>query len=328
MQNFIDTNSNDNKTGVFQVGKRFESYFDGELIGTSYNLRSAEIFVEKRMGTYVDGRTKRKNSDMELSYAESYSEPIIDTRTDDEIYNDIQNRFQTMDLMVHAAITGLNRSMIVSGPAGVGKSAGIMAALESSGSNFTVVKGHVTPQQLYALFFNNRSSDSIVCFDDADSIFAHEVSLNILKAACDSTDERNLSWYSSKAIEDTEGGDIPSTFTFNGSVIFITNKDFDSEIMNDNKMSCHFEALRSRSHYVSLGIHNKRDYIIRIKQVVNNTNILGDFTNTEKAAILVFIVDNKDKMVELSLRVVKKLSDLLKISPDGWKDIAKVTLMR
>ena len=327
-------------TGIVKEGKKFVAYNNGEVIGRSYIERSAEIILEKATGNYIEKRGRKINNTANLIFGQPpvLTDPIVFApipeiatpvfRTDQEIYDDIKMRFDTLDTMVQASLCDLNRSMIISAPAGIGKSFGVMKALEESGCKHIIIKGHVTPRQLYVLLYENRFSDNIICFDDSDGIFADELSLNLLKSACDSSDLRHIDWFSSKAIIDSDGQIIPNSFEFDASVIFITNKNFTEEIDKNTKLSVHFEALRSRSHYMSLGIHTKRDYIIRIKQVVNETNILGDISETLKKEILNFIEDNKERLMELSLRIVKKISDLIKISSSDWRSLAEVTLMK
>jgi hypothetical protein len=65
---------------------------------------------------------------------------------------------------------------------------------------------------------------------------------------------------------DEEGERMPRFFDFEGSVIFITNYDFDEMLDRDHKLSPHFEALISRSHYFGLSDENKQDYVVRIEQ--------------------------------------------------------------
>lgn len=304
-------------SGVTQEGKKFIAYFEGNIIAESYIYRTAEIALEKANGTYIDRRGRKHVKAQSI---------LTNERTDQEIYDDIKMRFETLDLMVQASLCDLNRSMIISAPAGIGKSYGVLKALKESGAYYLIVKGYVSPRQLYLLLYENRHSNNIICFDDADAIFNDENSFNLLKSVCDSSDIRECSWYSSKIINDSDGFVVPNTFICESSIIFITNKNFTEEIDKGTKLSPHFEALRSRSHYVSLGINTKRDYIIRIKQVIETTNILDDFSKATKKDIVDFIEENQNNLLELSLRVVKKISDLIKISSD-WKNIAKVTLM-
>lgn len=168
----------------------------------------------------------------------------------------------------------------------------------------------------------------MVVFDDADSLFQEENSLNVLKSACDSSEKRNISWLSDTIMEDDDGESIPKTFEFQGSIIFITNLDFQMHIDKGSRMAPHFEALMSRSHVLDLGIKNKKDYIVRIKQVLRGGMLDDMLLPDEKSEIVQFIEDNMNSMRELSLRMVKKLADLMMMDRDGWRDLAKITCMK
>jgi hypothetical protein len=82
-----------------------------------------------------------------------------------------------------------------------------------------------------------------------------------LKAATDSTKGRKLQWLAETKMLDEEGDRMPRFFDFEGSVIFITNYDFDEFIDRGHKLSPHFEALISRSHYLDLAMKTKQDYV-------------------------------------------------------------------
>jgi hypothetical protein len=112
-------------------------------------------------------------------------------------------------------------------------------------------------------------------------------------------------------------------------VIFITNYDFDSLIASGNKLAPHFEALVSRSLYLDLAMKTKMDYFVRIQQVVRG-GMLRDrgFDESETLMILEFIRNNMDRMRELSLRMVVKLSNLYKMDKLNWQKLARQTCFR
>lgn len=256
--------------------------------------------------------------------------PVV-FETDEEIEAKIAERFSVMDIMSEATALGQNRALIVSGPAGLGKSYGVTKMLEKAedkGRTFVVVKGYIRPTGLYKLLYENRFSKCVVVFDDADSIFGDDVSLNLLKAACDSTRERRLSWLTETKMEDEDGERLPRSFEFNGSVIFITNYDFDDMIARGNKLAPHFEAMISRSHYLDLALKSKRDYLVRIKQVVRNGMLNDELNGHQIDELMEFIETNMEKLRELSLRMVVKLAGLMQMNASTWKAMAKVTCMR
>jgi len=251
-----------------------------------------------------------------------------------EIESKLADRFEALAIMSEATGKGINRSLIVSGPAGLGKSFTVEAKLtelEQKGHHVTYIKGYVRPLALYKLLYETRHPNSVLVFDDSDSVFYDDVSMNLLKGACDSTERRVLHWLS-KSIEkeeDEEGESIPEKFEFQGSIIFITNYDFDAMIESGNKLAPHFQALVSRSHYLDLAMKTKMDYIVRIRQVVRG-GMLRDrgFNAAEQTLILEFIENNMERLRELSLRMVVKISGLYKMDKSNWQKLAKQTCFR
>jgi hypothetical protein len=181
------------------------------------------------------------------------------------------------------------------------------------------------------LLYEARFTNSVLVFDDSDSIFHDDVSMNLLKTACDSTERRVLHWLSRslEREEDEDGESIPEKFEFEGSIIFITNYDFDALIRSGNKLAPHFEALVSRSHYLDLAMKTKMDYLVRIKQVVRG-GMLRDrgMADIDTIQIMQFIENNVDRLRELSLRMVVKLAGLYKMDRVNWQKLAKQTCFR
>ena len=252
--------------------------------------------------------------------------------TEAEVHEKLLDRFAAMETMASATATGKNRSLIISGPAGLGKSFGVMKivdGLEAKGYRPVVIRGYVRPTGLYKTLHEFRDPKCVVVFDDADSVFGDDVSLNILKTACDMTKRRTLSWLTESKMEDEEGERLPRSFDFEGSIIFITNYDFDAMIQGGTKLAPHFEAMISRSHYLDLAMHTKLDYVVRIKQVLALGMLKNEgFSKSQEAEILAFVVKHQDRLRELSLRMVVKLSGLMKMNPTGWQKLATVTCMR
>ena len=85
----------------------------------------------------------------------------------------------------------------------------------------------------------------------------------------------------------------------------------------------------SRSHYIDLAMKTRRDYFIRIKQVVKQ-GLLSDkgLTKSEENKILRFIEHKEDVLREMSLRVAIKLSDIIKKHPRQFETIASVTVTK
>lgn len=255
-------------------------------------------------------------------------EPITDTRTDEEIAIAINNRFAAVDRMAEGLGEGKFRSMLVSGNPGIGKTYNLESIFDrlcSDGSiQLTKVSGFVKATGLFRLFWENREPNQIIMLDDCDAIFTDEVALNLLKAACDSTHRRWISWRSEKKFDDKTGsadadenGDIPKEFEFKGHIAFVTNLDFDKLILAQNRIAPHLEALVSRAFYLDLNISSTRELFIRIKEVVNNTDMLMDFNDDAKVTIIGYMERNVASMREISLRMVLKLSQLYRSSKNN-----------
>lgn len=252
------------------------------------------------------------------------SEPVR-VETDEEIEQRLNIRFRALDVMSRATAKGINRAMIVSGPAGLGKTYSVEKAATELVPEFVHIKGYIRATGLYKTLYMNRHKGCLIILDDADSIFSDETALNILKAACDSSETRKLCWMSQTTLEDDDGEPIPNNFEFEGSMIFVTNLDFQQQIDKGNRLAPHFEAMVSRSHYLNLGIKNKRDYIIRIKQVLKQGMLDTQLTPEYQDMLVEYMTENMNNLRELSLRMAKKLADLICMDIDNWKDLASIT---
>lgn len=262
--------------------------------------------------------------------------PATDTRTDDDILTDISDRFGAMDRIADGVIDGTFRAMLVSGNPGIGKTYGLELAFESAADagkiRFTNIKGYVKATGVYKLLWENRDPGCVLMFDDSDSIFQDEVALNLLKGALDTTRRRTINWRSEKAFADECGEAIPNSFDFNGSVVFITNLNFDRLIAQGSRLAPHLEALTSRTYYLDLNLNSTRELILRIESVVASTSILTNFnlSRDARAEVLNFIKDNATRVRELSLRMVLKLGTIRKASKNhaDFNRMAMATCIR
>ena len=172
---------------------------------------------------------------------------------------------------------------------------------------------------------NINDKDNVLVFDDCDSVFSDELSLNILKAALDSKKNRTIHWNTDSFKLRNEG--VPDSFDFKGGAIFITNIKFDN--VKSKKMRDHLEALESRCHYIDLTIDTDREKMLRIKQITKD-GMLDEYALGEGVVdeIVEFCESNKARLRELSLRTVLKVADLAKAFPTKWEAMAENTVMK
>jgi hypothetical protein len=258
------------------------------------------------------------------------------TETDEQIKTRLRERFDILDEMTRAVKKGDVRAMIVTGPPGVGKSHGVETVLSKHDvfatvaqneklKKYEVVKGAMSAIGLYKKLYEYSDKKSILVFDDCDSVLLDDLSLNILKAALDSGKKRMIHWNTDSRLLRSEG--VPNSFEFKGGAIFITNIKFEN--VKSKKLKDHLEALESRCHYLDLTIDTEREKVLRIKQIVEDGMLEPyEFQPSDVVELLEFIDNNKQKLRELSLRMVLKLADLKKSFPDRWTRVAEVSCMR
>ena len=254
--------------------------------------------------------------------------------TDDEIIERLRERFEILEDMTYAACDGVVRGMVVTGPPGVGKSFGVEKVLKEAGimkklsqdslRKFGVEKGAATPIGLYQLLYDYSANGSVLVLDDCDSVLYDELSLNLLKAALDSSPKRTLSWRSESRALANNG--VPDQFEFKGSIIFITNVKFER---TRGKLKDHLDAIMSRCHYLDLTLDTMRDKFLRCKQIVAD-GMLNEykFGEDEQKDLMDYIYTNKNKLREMSLRMVLKIADLKKMNAKKWKSYAESTCMK
>lgn len=248
--------------------------------------------------------------------------------SDDEIESRITERFDILESLTDSCISGDSRALIVSGPAGLGKSYTVeqkLAEWDPNGNNYSITKGYVRATGLVKLLYAYREEGQVLVFDDADAIFFDDVSLNLLKAVCDTTERRVVSWLSEGRLLDEETGEIvPRSFEFKGTVIFISNYDFDAMIDRGHKLAPHLQAMVSRAHYIDLAMKSRRDYLVRIRQVVAQ-GLLQHMDLDAQVDVLTFIESYSDHLRELSLRMALKIASIRKTNNSNWEKVAKVT---
>ena len=256
----------------------------------------------------------------------------VSTETDAEIDARLRDRFEILDELTKAALFGNARAVIVSGPAGLGKSFTVERALaewDPDQINHTIVKGYVKPTGLLRLLYQFREPGQVIVFDDADTVFYDDTSLNLLKAVCDTTEMRRVSYMAESNMVDEDSGEkIPRSFLFEGTILFITNLDMDAMVDKGHKLAPHLQALVSRSHYIDLAMKTRRDYIVRIKQVIAEGMLRQQgLTPDQEQQVLDYVVDNQDRLREVSLRIAVKIGNLVKMGGD-WKRLANVTCLK
>lgn len=282
--------------------------------------------------------------------------------TDEDIHSRLEERFDILDRITAATSQGSIKGLVVTGAPGVGKSFGVEAALareslvdklawnpdaddqdmrrivkvwDASTNTYTpqfkarhkVVKGHITAPAMHRVLYEYNAHKETVVFDDCDSALGDEITLNLLKAALDTSTKREITWLNSSNRND----DVPNTFEYKGTVIFITNIDFEKVVAEGkSKLAPHLEAIMSRCLYLDLTIRNTRERLVRINHVCRNLKMLEKkgLNELQVNEVLDFTFNNAERFRELSLRKVGQLADLRLSHEDYWSRMAEVTLLK
>lgn len=307
------------KDGIFtEKNGRFVVFYKGDKVGTARagDRRGAERAYEKANGTFVPRKGRGTVSN---------SIPVVAIEDTTSKFH-VNKRFEFLDKTIKMVAKGLQASAVISGAGGLGKSYSVKKALVNSGlkdltariteaedgelvrrsNGFVVVKGFSTAKGLYRTLFENN--DSIIVFDDCDSVLKDPIAQNLLKGALDSYDTRVINWNS-----DMRDEDLPRSFIFTGRVVFISN-------MPENKID---QAIRSRSCVIDVSM-TLQEVVDRMNVMVEEDEFLPQFDKDIKKDAISFIDQFKSKMRDLSLRTLITVCKVRAADEDdSWKELAE-----
>lgn len=296
--------------------------------------------LEENISSVATDASVEDNHEEENFPTEVVLSKPVNTETKEEARERIKDVFQFLDEMTKGATNGTIRGMIVCGPPGIGKTYGIEHRLDiyqgfldmkapGHKKTVTIIKGRITPVQLYRALYNASAPGSVVLFDDCDNVLEEDTSLNMLKAVLDSGKRRVVSWMSNS--RDLKEDGIPDRFDFKGSCIFVTNINLTKSASNSrsSKRQDHLAAILSRCHHIDLAM-KRSDIFLRIEQIAQETDMLSDyeFGDEGNQEIIDFMRANENRLLEVSLRTVLKIADLKKLTEDNWKKRAEITCMK
>ncbi len=215
-------------------------------------------------------------------------------------------RFECVSDMVDMVIMGISPSVLVTGLSGIGKTYLVLKQLEENGlkdGDYVRVTGHSSPQGLYETLYQHQNQT--IVFDDCDSIFQTDTSVNILKAALDSYSRRTISWNSSRLPDHLE-----SPFDFNGQIIFVSNKTA-SQIDN---------AVKSRTFVVDLQM-SRKEICVYIESIMGNIDV--QLSIDEKKEVLDELVELCEYFENFNVRTFIKACRLYRMAQAKGRDWKK-----
>lgn len=180
--------------------------------------------------------------------------------------------FKDMDFLVAGVIRGLDNSLIITGSPGTGKTSRVKENMEKFGlvrnQDWRLIQGKTSALGLFRTLYAHKD-DTILVFDDCDSVWGSDDSRNILKAALDTSDVREVTWLStntfdSRGMSDLEihkmlqKGKQPQSFEITSRIIFVSNVTRD-DLLANKKMAA--IVSRSKSIDITLSDDIMLDYI-------------------------------------------------------------------
>lgn len=288
----------------FRNGKYVAFDKDGKAVASSPNKYYLKQKLARGVGETVNFDAEEENTSLRFP---------------------INQRFDFVARLVKMVGKGKTASAIITGEGGLGKTHTVMQALRDAGltdiseyepgevvaprSTFRVIKGYSTPKGLFRVLWENRNS--VVVFDDCDSVLTNEDSVNLLKGALDTYDRRLITWNSS--IREDE---LPRQFEFTGGVVFISNRP-------SNSIE---QALRSRSMCIDLSMSLDQK-IERMGVIMRGPNFMPDVPFMFKTDALELIRELAPEAKEVSLRTLIAVTKIRAEGDADWKELASYSLV-
>lgn len=239
--------------------------------------------------------------------------------------NDINELNEDAVEFMDSVINKVHRSVVIYGQSGMGKTHIVTNSLVDhglkEGEDYAVLRSHTTPLMLYIWLYLMRDENKFIILDDCDGIITHETGLNLLKAATDNS-FRQVGWASSNEIFNPITKEpIPSQFEFNGRIIVTTNI---RPTVGSSRLANHMDALRSRAAAFSFNLNSIQEQLAQIFYMVLEKDYLAcsdesNITDTEKIALLQFLVKNLKNVRRLDLRMPQTIAREIISKKDNWE---------
>lgn len=198
--------------------------------------------------------------------------------------------------------------LIVSSPAGFGKSTTVMNFLKNrhyqENKHYLYFNSYFTPLAFFQMLdtTNQLSNPKFLILDDLETIFQNKIIIEMLKSACWQNNgfERKITYNSTKSVQ--------TEIVFTGKIILLMNsltENFFLTALKDRGLSCELNFSREQIlDFAKKELFPKYPLSFKQKNSVHN-----------------FIAQNKNQFKHLSLRTFIKGYNYIKFAPHNWQNL-------
>ena len=299
-----------------------------------------------KVKTEAPSQASEGNGIVTVSKGGSDEEYDVDVPDEGRVsYND---SLEHLEGLTQGLIKGSFNALFVAGKGGTGKTQTVEDVLHSNGlsdgKGFFKITGSASPIGIYTALYKHR--DDIILFDDCDGALESQDGRNIFKAATDTKKIRKLAWAkkssgmfdpdsdaevskrdakaardddeeaSDEEEDDTSDDRIPTSFTYTGQVIFISNLPL-------NKLDPD-GALRTRAFIISIN-PTPDEIITRMEQIVGTIKLEGSGKLTDKQRLEVLnVIKAGRRKNEASLRTLVRALNLAASGAPNWQKLVQL----
>lgn len=243
---------------------------------------------------------------------------LVTQLSDDDLLQHIRDLFDMLEDVTESVCNGASKGLVVTGNGGLGKSYHVERVTEKC-ANAKHVKGTMSAVHLYMALYECSEPGHVLVLDDCNKPLFDEESLNILMSAIDTKEKRMVSY--SKASKVLEADDIPNQFEMKGSVIVISNVDFQAQLQRNSRVAPLLEALMTRCHYMDVMLRSTREKMVRMRDVIERGGMFQTMGLTPEQAddVIGFIEKHQADMFDLSIRAAILIAEQRVDRPDTWE---------
>jgi hypothetical protein len=250
------------------------------------------------------------------------------------------NKFTAIQSIAEVFLTGQSaqRGLLISGDAGTGKSHYVREAFKLTNTTNRVdyVKSTTfTAPALYAKLWENRHKGSVLVFDDCslESLTGESFNrfVSWMKGGLEISKNKKMIGYeaaSKNKLFEEKG--VESEFSFEGSIIWITNTRFDKLA---KKFGDHWDAFEQRFIPIQVFL-TKEEKFMYTNHLIETVDMLGKNCDAKEGGYsekiiektLEYLYDSYEDLRDITPRIAVKVADTMSVYPDMWKTILNQSL--